>query len=162
MKSSIPICKTLDQEESVEPKECNSDLHLINSIDKQFPTSKASQHGEVWKGSSSNPIPLLALSNSALPLSQAPQTQGAKCATTMPRLLIFPPLPSLDQELRCQHCKGTPEILLKGLKIGKIQRKGSKDASSLMDHAFSSFLPPGPSALSKLGVIKRRKWSRGL
>lgn len=66
------ICKTLDQEESVQPKECSSDLHLINSIDKQFTTNKASQHhkwGVERQQQQSHPL-LLTLSNSAPPLSQ--------------------------------------------------------------------------------------------
>lgn len=158
MKSSIPICKTLDQEESVQPKECNSDLHLINSIDKQFPTSKASQHGKwgVERQQQQSHPPLLTLSNSALPLSQALQTWGAKWGTIKPKLLIFPLLSSPDWELRCQCCQETPEILLQGLKRGKGER--GKEAETLV-HLWTMplLLPPSRTHFTEQAGCDKEK-----
>lgn len=108
---------TQEWEESVQPKECNADLHLINSVDKQFSTSKASQHCK-WGAERQQqrcPIPL-----SALPLSQALQTWGGRSGRRRKaKPLLFPLLPSPNQEL-------TWSVLLTK---GHLQRDSSNSAA---------------------------------
>lgn len=150
MKSSIPICKTLDPEESVQPKECNSDLHLINSTDKQFPTSKASQHGKwgVERQQQQSHPPLLTLSNSALPLSQALRS---KVRHNKAKISDFPtsPLPRPGTQMSVLR-RDSGNIATRGK-----GEEGKKRFWFNYGPCLSSFLSPGSTALSKLGVIEK-------
>lgn len=91
--------------------------------------------------------PLPNTSHSALPLSLALQTWGGRRGRRRkPKPLLFPPLPSPDQEhtwavlLTKGHLQRDEGNVATRAKRGRTERKGSRDGGSLMVHAL--LLPP--------------------